>query len=50
VSYDIREEWYIIWKKPGVDGTLELNGLKNKGMVGPDCINLFRDTPGVRVT
>jgi hypothetical protein len=23
VCYDIREEWCIIWEKPGVDGSLE---------------------------
>jgi hypothetical protein len=50
VCYDIREEWCIIWEKPGVDGSLEWNGLKNKGIDGPYCINMVQDTPGVGVT
>ena len=46
----MREEWCIIWEKPGVDCSVEVNGLKNKGLEGPDCINLVQDTPGVGFT
>jgi len=42
VCYDMREEWCIIWGKPGVDCSVELKGLKNKGLGVLTVLTWFR--------